>query len=138
MQSFSGLPLAVLEILLGRRVPKDPPGPLNITKGLDLIGLNEPNRTSNVGIDFLYSYLNFTAAYSLKSEKIGMLNLLNCDAASLTVFTAMCPEKQQTCDKIVKDNCFIIEIFDKFSFSGILMRCLRLIANLATAHSSCV
>ena len=37
------------------------------------------------------------------------------------MFTTMCPEEQQTSDNlIVKDNCFIIEIFDKFSFSGIL------------------
>ena len=37
------------------------------------------------------------------------------------MFTAMCPKEQQTTDNlIVKYNCFIIEIFDKFSFSGIL------------------
>ena len=30
-------------------------------------------------------------------------------------------KEQQTSDNlIVKDNCFIIEIFDKFSFSGTL------------------
>ena len=41
------------------------------------------------------------------------------------MFTAMCPKEQQTSDNlIVKDNCFIIEIFDKFSFSGILRGCL--------------
>ena len=41
------------------------------------------------------------------------------------MFTTMCPEEQQTSDNpIVKDNCFIIEIFDKFSFSGILGGCL--------------
>ena len=41
------------------------------------------------------------------------------------MFTTMCPEKQQTSDNlIVKDNCFIIEIFDEFSFSGILRGCL--------------
>ena len=39
----------------------------------------------------------------------------------------MCPKEQQTSDNlIVKDYCFIIEIFDKFSFSGILRRCLKL------------
>ena len=27
---------------------------------------------------------------------------------------------------IVKDYCFIVEIFDKFSFSGILRECLTL------------
>ena len=40
------------------------------------------------------------------------------------MFTTMCPKEHQTSDNlIVKDNCFIIEIFDKFSFSGILRRC---------------
>ena len=44
----------------------------------------------------------------------------------LTVFTTMCPKEQQTSDNlIVKDYCFIIEIFDKFSFSDILRGCLR-------------
>ena len=37
----------------------------------------------------------------------------------------MCPKEQQTSDNlIVKDNCFITDIFDKFSFSGILRGCL--------------
>ena len=37
------------------------------------------------------------------------------------MFTTMCPKEQQTSDNlIVKDYCFMIEIFDKFSFSGIL------------------
>ena len=41
------------------------------------------------------------------------------------MFTTMCPEEQQTSDNlIVKDNCFIIEISDKFSFSGVFRRCL--------------
>ena len=41
------------------------------------------------------------------------------------MFTAMCPEEQETsANLIVKDNSFIIEIFDKFSFSGILRGCL--------------
>ena len=48
--------------------------------------LTEPNRTSNFGKDFFYSHLSFTAAYSLKSEKIGLLILLNSEAASPTVF----------------------------------------------------
>ena len=40
--------------------------------------------------------------------------------------TTMCSKEQQTSDNlIVKDYCFIIEIFDKFSFSGILRGCLR-------------
>ena len=51
---------------------------------------------------------------------IGLLILLNCEAASLTVFTTMCLKKQRTSDDlIVKDYCFITEIFDKFSFNGI-------------------
>ena len=40
------------------------------------------------------------------------------------MFTTMCPEEQQTSDnQIVKDYCFIIEMFDKFSFGGILRGC---------------
>ena len=65
--------------------------------------------------------LSFTAAYSLKSEKDLPFDLLNCEAAGLTAFTTM----QQNGDNlIVKDYCYIIEIFDKFSFSGILRGCL--------------
>ena len=41
------------------------------------------------------------------------------------MFTNMCPKEQQTSDNlIVKDYFFIIEIFDKFSFSAILRGCL--------------
>ena len=41
------------------------------------------------------------------------------------MFTTMCPEEQQTSHNLtVTDNCFIIEIFDKFSFNGILRGCL--------------
>ena len=41
------------------------------------------------------------------------------------MFTTMCPKEQQTSDNlIVKDNCFIAEIFDKGSISGILRGCL--------------
>ena len=37
------------------------------------------------------------------------------------MFTTMCPKEQQTSDNlIVKDYRFMIEIFDKFGFSGIL------------------
>ena len=62
---------------------------------------------------------------NLKPEKIGLLIFINCEAASLTVFTTMGPKEQQTSGNlIVKDYCFIIEIFDKFSFSGILRGCL--------------
>ena len=75
--------------------------------------LTVPNHTSKGGLDF-----------SLQS--IGLLLLLNCEAASLTVFTTRHPEEQQTSDNlIVKDNCLIIEIFDKCSFSCILMGCLN-------------
>ena len=72
--------------------------------------LTVPNCTSNGGIDF-----------SLQS----LLTLLNCDAASLTVFTTIFLEEQQTSDNlIVKDYCFIIKTFDKFSFACILRGCL--------------
>ena len=41
------------------------------------------------------------------------------------MFTTMFRKEQQTSDNlIVKDYCFIIEIFDKFRFSGILRGCL--------------
>ena len=41
------------------------------------------------------------------------------------MFTSMCPKEQQTSDNlIVKDGRLIIEIFNKFSFSGILRGCL--------------
>ena len=41
---------------------------------------------------------------------------MNCEAASLTVFTTMCPKVQQTSDNLtVKDNCFIIEMFDNLA-----------------------
>ena len=80
-----------------------------------------PNCTSNGEIDFSQ------AAYSLKSERTGLLILLNCEASIPTVFTTMCSNEQQTSDNlIVKDNCFIIEIFGKFSFSGIFRGCLSL------------
>ena len=37
------------------------------------------------------------------------------------MLTTMCPKEQQTSDYlIVKDYCFIIELFDKFSFNGIV------------------
>ena len=41
------------------------------------------------------------------------------------MFTTMSAKEQQTSDNlIVKDNCFITEIIDKRSFSGILRGCL--------------
>ena len=69
------------------------------------------------------SYLKTCARFSPQSPefysciqlKIGLLILLNCAAASLTVFATTCPKEQQTNDNLtVKDNCFIIEIFDKW------------------------
>ena len=87
--------------------------------------LTEPNRTSNLEKGFLCSQMTFTAADSLKSEKDWPVDLLNCEVSSLTVFTTMWPKEQQTSNNlIVKDYCFIIEISDKFNFSGILRRCL--------------
>ena len=45
--------------------------------------------------------------------------LLNCDPASLTVFTTMCPWEQQNSDNlIVKDYCLIIETFALLVSSG--------------------
>ena len=86
--------------------------------------LTVPNRTSNGGT---YSSLQSPEFYSwiqFEIRKNGLLILLNCEAVSLTVFTTMYPKEQQTSDNlIVKDNCFIIEIFDKFSFGGILSGC---------------
>ena len=86
--------------------------------------LTIPNCTSKGGRDFSPQSPEFLRLHTLRNQKkIGLLILLNCEAASLTVFTTMCPEEQQTTDNlIVKDNCFIIEIFDKFIFSGILRR----------------
>ena len=41
------------------------------------------------------------------------------------MFTSMCPEEQQVSDNLIdEDYCFIIEIFDKFNFSGIRRECL--------------
>ena len=41
------------------------------------------------------------------------------------MFTTMCHKEQQASDNlIVKDYCFITEIFYKFSFSGILRESL--------------
>ena len=43
------------------------------------------------------------------------------------MFTTMWPEEQQTSNDLIvtEGNCFIIEIFDKCSFSGILRGCLN-------------
>ena len=83
--------------------------------------LTAPSRTSNLGKIFLHSHLSFTAAFSLKSEKGWSDDFAKLEAVSLTT---MCPKEQQTRNNlIVKDYCFIIEIFDIFSFSGILRGC---------------
>ena len=88
--------------------------------------LTVANRTSNGGIDFSPQSPEFYSCIQFEIKKnIDLLTLLNCEAASLTVFTTICPKEQQTSDNlIVKDNCFIIEIFNKFSFIGILRGCL--------------
>ena len=86
--------------------------------------LTVPTRTSNLGKIFLYSNLSFTVAYGLKSEKYWPVDFAKL-WSGLTVFATMRPKVQQTSDNlIVKDSCFIIEIFDKCSFSGILRGCL--------------
>ena len=83
--------------------------------------LTVPNRTSNGEIDLplrspdLYSCIQFE-----------IRTRLACEAANLTVFTTICPKENQTNDNlIVKYYCFIIELFDKFSFSGNLRGCLN-------------
>ena len=73
--------------------------------------LTVPNPTSNGGIDFSLQSPEFYSFMQFEIRKIGLLILLNCEAASLTVFTTMCPKEQQNSDNLfVKDNCFIIEI----------------------------
>ena len=90
--------------------------------------LTELNRTSNVGKDFSLQSLEFYSCIQFGiRKKTGLLILLNCEAASLTVFTTICPKEQQNNNNLmVKDYCFIIEIhvFNQFSFSGILRGCL--------------
>ena len=88
--------------------------------------LTVPNRTSKGGLDFSLQLPEFYSCIQFQNQKkIGLLILLSCEVASLTVFTNMCPKEQQTSDNlIVEDNCFIIEIFDRCSFSGILWGCL--------------
>ena len=82
--------------------------------------------TSIWGKDFSLQLPEFYSCIQFEIRKIGLLILLNCEPASLTVFTTMSPKEQLTIDNlIVKDYCFMIEIFDKFSFGGILRGCLR-------------
>ena len=89
--------------------------------------LTVSNRTSNLGKDFSLQSLEFYSCiqFEINQKKIELLILLNREAVSLTVFTTMYPKEQQTSyNLIVKDYCYIIEIFDKFNFSGILRGCL--------------
>ena len=52
------------------------------------------------------------------------------------MFATMCPKEQQTSDNLtVKGNSFIIEIFDKFSFSGILRGCSRCLLSQENLNS---
>ena len=73
-------------------------------KGMSF-SLTVPNRTSNLGKDFSLQSLELYSLYTVcNQKKVGLLILLSCEAASLTVFTTMCPEEQQTSDNlIVKD-----------------------------------
>ena len=89
--------------------------------------LTVPRPTSIWEKDFSLQSPEFYSCIQFENQKkIGLLILLNCEPASLTVFATMCSKDQQTSDNlIVKDYCFIIEIFDKFGFSGILRGCLR-------------
>ena len=85
--------------------------------------LTVPNFTSKAGLDFSLQLLQFYSCTQF--ENFCLLILLNCEGTSLTEFTTMCPKEEQDGDNlIVKDNCFIIEIFDKFSCSGIRRGCL--------------
>ena len=88
--------------------------------------LTVPNRTSNGGLDFSLRSPEFYGSIHFKIRKrIGLLTVLNCEAASLTVVTTMCHEEQQTIDNlIVKQNCFIIKTSDKSIFTSILRECL--------------
>ena len=80
-----------------------------------------PNRTSKGGPDASLHSPEVYSCIQFEIRKVGLLILLNREAASLAVFTTMCPKEQQTSDNlIVKDYYFIIEMFDKCSFSGIL------------------
>ena len=84
--------------------------------------LTVSNPTSNDGIDFSLQPSEFYSCIQLEIRKDWPVGF---EAASLKLFTSICHEEQQTSDNlIVKDNCFIIEIFDKFSFCGILRGCV--------------
>ena len=87
--------------------------------------LTVPNRTSNGAILFSLQSPEFYSCIQVQNQKkIGLSILLNCESVSLTVFTTICPKGPQTSDNLIaKDNCVIIGIFDKISFSGILRGC---------------
>ena len=63
--------------------------------------LTVPNCTWNLGKDF------FTVTWVLEPDTvwnqktIGQLISLKCEAASLTVFTIMCPKEQYTSDDLI-------------------------------------
>ena len=62
---------------------------------------------------------------NLDFSKFGLWSEVSSFASIPTVLTTMFPKEQQTSDNlIIKDYCFIIEIFDKCSFSGIFRGCL--------------
>ena len=87
--------------------------------------LTVPNHTSKGGLDFPLQSPDFYSGIQFEIRKDWPVDFTECEATNLTVFTTMCPNDQQTSDKlIVKDNCFIIETFDKCSFSHILRGCL--------------
>ena len=89
--------------------------------------LTVPNGTSNLVKDFSPVTWVLQLHTVWNQKKIGLLILLNCESASLTVFTTMCPKEQQTSDNlIVKDYCFIIEIFDKGLVKIILLPVIAL------------
>ena len=56
--------------------------------------LTVPNRTSKGGLDFsLQSHEFYTCIKFEIGKNIDLLILLNCEAASLTIFTAVCPKE---------------------------------------------
>ena len=63
--------------------------------------LTVPNRTSTGGLDFSLQSPEFYSCTQFEIRKTGLLILLNCEAASLTVFTTMCPKEQQTSKNLI-------------------------------------
>ena len=75
---------------------------------------------------YIFLYCTITWVLQLHTvwnqKKIALLILLNCEAASLTVFTTMCPKEQQTSENlIVKDyldgGCFKCLLSTRLSFT---------------------